>query len=1092
MTTEVYGSQTVDACFQNITNFCQNESICNSGICILDGSNYFCKCPDNYFGSHCEIPFNSCTSNPCFNNGKCISNFEYGNYTCDCAEGYQGTTCEMEHCVKKFCRNGGTCIREDSQEFCICDQNFYGEFCERIENYCLYNFCENNSTCVESYDDYKCICKNGFLGKRCHILPCDYLPCSENATCINQDHGNITSRNSYKCECPLGFEGPNCLVKIDYCAKFPCLNHGICINMENNFKCGCIVPFTGKICETKLDSNFMLSFSQSSITDFVKLPGPLFSLSEISTCLWIQTFDTDNYGTMISYATKEYDNAFTITDYNGIVLYINNDFKVTDIFLNDGRWHFLCITWSSFRGEYSIYVDGELKESGHNFGTKQKINGNGTFVLGQEQDVQGGKFSQAESFTGKMTNLDMWYRTLNQNEVLKFYETCHPYYGNLLFWGEIRSYISGNVQIEHWPFCGICVAPKSIKNGVVIVENNVATYTCRSGFRLYYKGTYHDQISRICTKTTEWEGIIEPTCQIVECNYPNMVENGFFIGSHFEYGNTIIYHCNEGYRLVGELVLHCLESGHWSSPPPYCLGPQCPSLEQPGNSRMTIFLYKRSHIIKNTFDVGTKIEFKCLDGTYLEGESLITCMENETWSSNVPMCKEIIVDNTESFKVRNSVNSKQTTLIAGKELKFDFKLSTIKPIATEKVIHSNILTESTFASTDQQMDDFRSSTNTDIVTDKVLTSDKSTESIFTPTDKQMEDLRLSTTTEIVQEKVSISSESAESSDTTTDRQMNDFSFSINTNIVTEKFLISSKSTESKFTTTDKPMDDFRLSTNNDITMTTESSFTTTDEVYYSRLSTTKQNFTNVLRILAVTAIDNVTETTSHRTIYSEIVSENVPATITTQINELPEIFSIDDVAITDEDYSTIMMNTVMEPVFCESTILPQNPLHTTFLIENLHPTYEVGTKLEFQCQPGFKYVTVNFTECLANGLWSINEYFCKPIVCKLPPRPKVMVLLNEKSSYKTGDIVNYACNDGFKGYGKGSIRCLPSGSWTRILLRCAKISCGKPKLLKEARIIGNSFLYMDTVKIECLEYSTKKVFEIQCYPNGKWMPNVEC
>lgn len=48
---------------------------------------------------------------------------------------------------------------------------------------------------------------------------------------------------------------------------------------------------------------------------------------------------------------------------------------------------------------------------------------------------------------------------------------------------------------------------------MVIVENNVATYTCRNGFRLYYKGTYHDQISRICTKTTEWEGIIEPTCQ---------------------------------------------------------------------------------------------------------------------------------------------------------------------------------------------------------------------------------------------------------------------------------------------------------------------------------------------------------------------------------------------------------------------------------------------------------------------------------------------------------------------------------------------------------------------------------------------------
>lgn len=38
---------------------------------------------------------------------------------------------------------------------------------------------------------------------------------------------------------------------------------------------------------------------------------------QLTTCLWLQSKDTFNYGTVVSYATLYYDNTFTLTDYNG-------------------------------------------------------------------------------------------------------------------------------------------------------------------------------------------------------------------------------------------------------------------------------------------------------------------------------------------------------------------------------------------------------------------------------------------------------------------------------------------------------------------------------------------------------------------------------------------------------------------------------------------------------------------------------------------------------------------------------------------------------------------------------------------------------
>lgn len=63
---------------------------------------------------------------------------------------------------------------------------------------------------------------------------------------------------------------------------------------------------------------------------------------QLSFCAWIQTKDTFNYGSLLSYATQQTDNSFTFTDYNGFVLYINGENRITDIKIIDSIWHFIC------------------------------------------------------------------------------------------------------------------------------------------------------------------------------------------------------------------------------------------------------------------------------------------------------------------------------------------------------------------------------------------------------------------------------------------------------------------------------------------------------------------------------------------------------------------------------------------------------------------------------------------------------------------------------------------------------------------------------------------------------------------------------
>ena len=142
------------------------------------------------------------------------------------------------------------------------------------------------------------------------------------------------------------------------CDKKPCRNNADCFanalrdpknitmvedeGVFEKFTCKCPPFFYGDRCELFTTPDFVFDFEKSNVNNYVKLSGPSYDMNEISFCAWIQTNDHFNYGSIISYATKDHDNAFTFTDYNGFVLYVNGENIITDIKIIDDIWHFLC------------------------------------------------------------------------------------------------------------------------------------------------------------------------------------------------------------------------------------------------------------------------------------------------------------------------------------------------------------------------------------------------------------------------------------------------------------------------------------------------------------------------------------------------------------------------------------------------------------------------------------------------------------------------------------------------------------------------------------------------------------------------------
>ncbi|KAL3315481.1 hypothetical protein Ciccas_005889 [Cichlidogyrus casuarinus] len=211
--------------------FCQDVE---HGTCDENG---VLVCEKGFKGTKCEL------KDPCYvygkpvcrNNGTCVASDEQ-EFTCKCTNEYLGKTCDIKNpCVETadFCLNGGICVPELDTEgtiynpVCLCPQSYsYGEHCEG-RNYC---FTEDNTpmcneaikTCTSNADSksYMCDCK----AEDKYGIDCDLPnPCGTESKpyCFHDGQCSFTqSPNneilSVLCKCPPDYQGERCeICKID-------------------------------------------------------------------------------------------------------------------------------------------------------------------------------------------------------------------------------------------------------------------------------------------------------------------------------------------------------------------------------------------------------------------------------------------------------------------------------------------------------------------------------------------------------------------------------------------------------------------------------------------------------------------------------------------------------------------------------------------------------------------------------------------------------------------------------------------------------------------------------------------------------------
>lgn len=119
--------------------------------------------------------------------------------------------------------------------------------------------------------------------------------------------------------------------------------------------------------------------------------------------------------------------------------------------INDGKWHHICITWTTRDGVWEAYQDGTQGGNGENLAPYHPIKPQGVLVLGQEQDTLGGGFDATQAFVGELAHFNIWDRKLTPGEVYNL-ATCSTkaLSGNVIAWAESHIEIYGGAT--KWTF----------------------------------------------------------------------------------------------------------------------------------------------------------------------------------------------------------------------------------------------------------------------------------------------------------------------------------------------------------------------------------------------------------------------------------------------------------------------------------------------------------------------------------------------------------------------------------------------------------------------------------------------------------------
>ncbi|KAK1203917.1 NPTX2 protein, partial [Pygoscelis papua] len=182
-----------------------------------------------------------------------------------------------------------------------------------------------------------------------------------------------------------------------------------------------------------------------------KVKKTLPELYAFTVCLWLRSSASPGIGTPFSYAVPGQANEIVLIEWgnNPIELLINDKVAQLPLFISDGKWHHVCITWTTRDGMWEAFQDGEKLGTGENLAPWHPIKPGGVLILGQEQDTVGGRFDATQAFVGEMSQFNIWDRVLKAEDIMNIANCSTNMPGNIIPWVDNNVDVFGGAT--KWP-----------------------------------------------------------------------------------------------------------------------------------------------------------------------------------------------------------------------------------------------------------------------------------------------------------------------------------------------------------------------------------------------------------------------------------------------------------------------------------------------------------------------------------------------------------------------------------------------------------------------------------------------------------------
>nr|XP_003226579.1 PREDICTED: neuronal pentraxin-2 [Anolis carolinensis] len=182
-----------------------------------------------------------------------------------------------------------------------------------------------------------------------------------------------------------------------------------------------------------------------------KVKKTLPELYALTVCLWLKSGASPGIGTPFSYAVPGQANEVVLIEWgnNPIELLINDKVAQLPLFISDGKWHHICVTWTTRDGMWEAFQDGEKLGTGDNLAPWHPIKPGGVLILGQEQDTVGGRFDATQAFVGEMSQFNIWDRVLKPEDIMNIANCSANMPGNIIPWVDNNVDVFGGAT--KWP-----------------------------------------------------------------------------------------------------------------------------------------------------------------------------------------------------------------------------------------------------------------------------------------------------------------------------------------------------------------------------------------------------------------------------------------------------------------------------------------------------------------------------------------------------------------------------------------------------------------------------------------------------------------